>query len=91
MPKSLVQRLDHGEDLSYIFETYEPRPEDERDAAPHRALVRAVERRFAADRELVTAVMAARAADYSWAYIGGMLGTSGQAAQQRFGKLVPAK
>jgi hypothetical protein len=39
----------------------------------------------AADAHLHEAVHAARAADYSWAAIGAVLGVSKQAAQQRFG------
>ena len=39
----------------------------------------------AADERLHEAVRAARAADYSWAAIGAVLGVSKQAAQQRFG------
>ena len=39
----------------------------------------------AADARLREAVRAARAAEYSWAAIGAVLGVSKQAAQQRFG------
>ncbi|MES2094472.1 MAG: hypothetical protein V4531_11765 [Actinomycetota bacterium] len=85
MPKSLQQRLDHADALVDVFENYEPRSEDQRDAAPHRALVAAVEQRADADRAIVGAVAALRDAQFSWAYIGAYLGTSGQAAQQRYG------
>ena len=39
----------------------------------------------AADDQLHETVVAARAAGYSWAAIGAVLGVSKQAAQQRFG------
>jgi hypothetical protein len=86
MPKSLSQRLAHDEDLARIFEKYEPRQEDERDVVPHNALVKAVHDRATAERDIVTAVAAMRAANWSWLTIGGILGTSGQAAQQRYGR-----
>ncbi|MHB1171919.1 MAG: hypothetical protein ACYCZY_05410 [Lacisediminihabitans sp.] len=69
-----------------MFENYEPRPDDERDAAPFRALLEAVEQRADSERAIVRAVAAMRQANYPWVVIGSLLGTSGQAAQQRYGK-----
>jgi hypothetical protein len=85
VPKSLSERLAHGEDLARVFEEYEPRPEDERDPVSHNALIKAVGDRAAAEREIVLAVAAMRSANWAWSHIGGILGTSGQAAQQRYG------
>jgi hypothetical protein len=85
VPKSLSERLAHGEDLARIFEDYEPRDEDRRDSAPHNALIKAVGDRAAAERDISDAVAAMRAANWAWSHIGGILGTSGQAAQQRYG------
>jgi hypothetical protein len=52
---------------------------------PWRDLLRAVERRAVVDREVIDAVAAMRAANWPWSDIGHLLGTSGQAAQQRYG------
>jgi hypothetical protein len=38
-----------------------------------------------AERSIRTAVDNARAHGYSWAFIGSLLGTSGEAARQRYG------
>lgn len=43
-----------------------------------------------AQASLLTAVSHARKAGASWAEIGAIIGTSKQAAQQRYGKLTPA-
>jgi hypothetical protein len=89
MPKSLSERIAHGEDLARVFEDYEPRDEDRRDAASHNALIKAVGERAVAERAIAVAVADMRAANWSWAIIGGILGTSGQAAQQRYGSRQP--
>ncbi len=86
MPKSLRQRLDHDEALADLFENYEPREEDRQDAAAWRSLLTAVEARADAERAIIAAVAAMRAGNWSWAEIGRILGTSGQAAQQRYGR-----
>jgi hypothetical protein len=85
MPKSLRQRLDHDETLADIFEQYEPRDEDRLDASAWRALLAAVEARAEAERDIIAAVNAMRVGNWSWHDIGHLLGTSGQAAQQRYG------
>ncbi len=42
--------------------------------------------RAATERRLAEAVTAARTAGASWSAIGGMLGTSGEAARKRYGQ-----
>ncbi len=44
--------------------------------------------RARSERQIVDAVVAARAAGISWSKIGEILGTSAQAAQQRYGEVV---
>lgn len=89
MPKSTQQIMDHRDELlADMFERYEPRPEDERDGRPYHALREAVQKRAEAEAEIVEAVKAMRAARWSWTSVGGILGTTGQAAQQRYGKHV---
>ena len=84
MPRSLQEILDHADELSARFANTEP---DLRDAAPLRAIRDAVTERAATERRLVEAVTTrARAAGASWSAIGGMLGTSGEAARKRYGR-----
>jgi hypothetical protein len=45
---------------------------------------------LAANAQVADAVIAARGAGASWQKIGSLLGTSAQAAQQRYGSLVDA-
>jgi hypothetical protein len=90
MPRSLQEILDHADDLATRFEDYEPDPDDERDPEPHRALVAAVAARSRVEQEIAGAVQRARAAGYTWADIGALLGTTGQAASQRYGRRVAA-
>ena len=56
------------------------------DGEPWRRILAAREGVTAAENELHNAVDAARAAGYSWTVIGAALGTTRQAAFQRFGR-----
>lgn len=85
MPRTLQTILDHGDELARRFESYEPTAEDER---PAEALVRlreAATARSDAERAVSDAVAAARQQGYSWRTIGSLVGTSGEAARQRYG------
>lgn len=87
MPKSTQEILDHRDALlADVFENYEPRSKDERDGRPYEALRAAVQKRAEAEGEIIEAVAAMRAARWSWTSIGGILGTTGQAAQQRYAR-----
>jgi hypothetical protein len=61
-------------------------PESLRDASHFRRVIAARKGRDAAEQKLRDAVAAARAAGDSWTAIGAALGTTKQAASQRFGK-----
>lgn len=61
-------------------------PESLRDASHFRRIIEARRGLEAADRELRDAVGAARAAGDSWTVIGAAMGTTKQAAFQRFSK-----
>lgn len=87
MPKSLQDIIARSEDLADAFERYQPHPGDERDPAAMRGLQAAVTNRTDAERKVVDAVREARHAGWSWAMIGLTLGTSGEAARQRYSKL----
>lgn len=64
----------------------EPDPADSHDASHIRRIIAAAEACAAAENELRSAVAAARSAGDTWDAIGVALGTSRQAAYQRFGK-----
>lgn len=88
MPRSMQEIIESADTLADRFESYDPKPEDRRDPAVVQALRAAVAARAAAERDLVEAVSTARAAKFSWAVIGILLGTSGEAARQKYGQLV---
>jgi FAD/FMN-containing dehydrogenase len=90
MPRSLQEILDHAEELARQFEQYEP-DHGGRDAAPLRAIRAAVIARSETEREIAAAVQVARKAGHTWASIGAMLGTSGEAARQRYGERRPTR
>ena len=86
MPRTIQEILDHADDLAKRFEDYEPVDSDERSVAEY-LLQRAALARARTERQILEAVEAARADGISWAGIGALLGTSAQAAQQRYGSI----
>lgn len=88
MPRTRQQILDAADALADRFENYDPDPNDRRDPTALTAMREAVRHRANAEQELAEAVIAARAAGYSWSAIGAVAGTSGEAARQRYGQLV---
>lgn len=92
MPRSiedLIAAQDEA-DANY-FEHHFDGSEGRKDAAPLRAVAAAAAKVSQANRELVDAVTEARHQDCPWIAIGVMVGTTGEAARQRFGKLVSAQ
>ncbi len=88
MPRSLEEILAQADKLADAFEAYEPDAADEGKASIRVALRLAAARRAEADRALLAAVTDAREQHVSWEAIGEQLGTSGEAARQRYGELV---
>ncbi|NIJ13525.1 hypothetical protein FHU38_003869 [Saccharomonospora amisosensis] len=86
MPRTLQEILNQQDELARRFEDHEPDPADRRDPAPLAAMRKAMAKRAQAERDLLDAVTAARDAGYSWAAIGAIVGTSGEAARQRYGR-----
>ncbi|HET9876344.1 MAG TPA: hypothetical protein VFQ37_11340 [Mycobacterium sp.] len=72
------------------LDSVEPDAADARDASHIRRIIAAAEAVESAEVELHAAVAAARAAGDTWDAIGVALGTSRQAAYQRFGKATAA-
>lgn len=87
MPRSIQEILDHAEELAKRFEDYEPSEGDQVPAEEY-LLRRAAVARARSEREVADAVIAARSSGISWNRIGEILGTSAQAAQQRYGAVV---
>ena len=85
MPRSAEEILAHAEELARRFEDYEPGSGDVKDASALREVADSFARLAEAERSLADAVSTARAEGHSWAAIGAMLGTSGEAARQRYG------
>jgi hypothetical protein len=84
MPRSVEEILQHADELAERFENYEPDPADELDAGAVTLLRAAVRERSDAERHLVEAVRAARESGMSWSAIGAFVGTSGEAARQKY-------
>ncbi len=86
MPRSIQEILDHADELAERLEDYEPSADDERSVEEY-LLRRAALARAQSERQILDAVIKARAAGSTWARIGQLLGTSAQAAQQRYSPL----
>jgi hypothetical protein len=87
MPRSIQEILDQADELAQRFEDYEPSDDDERPVEVY-MLQRAALTRAQSERQILDAVVAARSAGIPWAKIGSLLGTSAQAAQQRYGAVI---
>lgn len=87
MPRSIQEILDHADELARTFEEYESATGDERRVEEY-LLERAVLQRARGERQIVDAIAVARLAGVSWNKIGQLLGTSAQAAQQRYADVI---
>ncbi|MSO79345.1 MAG: hypothetical protein EXQ79_07025 [Acidimicrobiia bacterium] len=91
MPRSLQEFLDHADELADYFENLDVDYSKWKDATNLRAARQAFLDRVDAERRIAEAVERARADGFSWFTIGAMVGTSGEAARQRYGKPVPKR
>ncbi len=85
MPRSVDDILKHADELAARFEGYEPDPSDELDRDAVALLRVAVQERSDAERQVLAAIQKAREAGMSWSLIGTFVGTTGEAARQRYG------
>jgi hypothetical protein len=86
MARNLEEILANAEDMAKRFETLElPRDARPLDGTPLRAVREAFEEFALAQKRLADRVVVAKAMGHSWASIGLMVGTSGEAARQRYG------
>ncbi|MGH9067792.1 MAG: hypothetical protein ACRD0J_09935 [Acidimicrobiales bacterium] len=86
MPRTVDEILAHADELAKRFENDDLGPGASRDATPIRELHRAVEDAALAQKRLRDAVTVARSYGFGWRTIGSVLGTSGEAARQRYGR-----
>lgn len=87
MARSIQDILDHADELAERLESYEPSQGDERPIEEY-LLERAALARANGERQVIDAVVAARRQAIPWQRIGEILGTTAQAAQQRYGTLI---
>ncbi|MFT4217098.1 MAG: hypothetical protein QM619_07930 [Micropruina sp.] len=74
-----------ADEFADAFENYDPKPGDQNAPLPPAMAVElAAWRRDAAEKELAEAVRAAREQRMSWREVGEAIGTSGEAARQRY-------
>lgn len=88
MPRTVEEILARADELAARFENYEPDPANEIDAAAMHALRDAVIEQSSAERHLLEVIKLARGSGMTWATIGAFVGTSGEAARQRYSKRV---
>lgn len=82
---SLDELAARADELADRFEAYDPAPGDlDAPLPPMMALRLAAYRRDAAERDLAQAVREARGAHTSWREVGEAIGTTGEAARQRY-------
>lgn len=84
MPRSVEEILQHADELAKRFENDGPTSVDECDVGAVALLRAAVRERSQAERDLIEAIRAARVSGMSWSVIGTFVGTSGEAARQRY-------
>lgn len=84
--RSISDITARADQFADAFGAYEPRPEDQGAPLPPLTAVKlSAWRRDVAERELDAAVQDARARRISWRELGEAIGTSGEAARQRYG------
>ena len=89
MPRTIQDILDHADELAARFENFDA--DDAQEVAVEEYLLqRAVVARARSEQQVLDAVAKARASGVSWQRIGALLGTSAQAAQQRYGAMLEA-
>jgi hypothetical protein len=85
MPRSVKEIIEQADELAKRFEEFDP-DRDRASASSLAALHRAALARAEVEATVAEAVADARADGHSWASIGTVLGTSGEAARQRYGQ-----
>lgn len=85
MRRSLTDLIASADKLADAFENHDPTPDDfDAPLPPLMAVKLAAFRRGQAEKELAEAIAQARQAHLSWRELGEAIGTSGEAARQRY-------
>jgi hypothetical protein len=84
MPRSTKEIIDQADALAQRFEDHVPEASSLRSADTLHQVREAFLGRARAEADLLAVVEAARSDGQSWSAIGAMLGTSGEAARQRY-------
>jgi len=86
--RSVSELAARADELADRFENYDPKPEDfDAPLPPVMAVQLAAWKRDAAERDLAAAVTEAREQETSWRVIGEAIGTTGEAARQRYSRV----
>ena len=91
MPRSLSELIKHGDFYAKQFEDYATGSEEAIDTAIFNALWAAGQQKSALENSIAELVVKARSGNMSWKLIGQILGTSGEAARQRYGSIAKRK
>jgi len=91
MPKSVQEVIDTLDKYEEMIEKFAPSSENEVDAETFRLLREAALERIKLEKQISILVNQARENNFSWSFIGTILGTTGEAARQRYGSLVKKK
>lgn len=87
MPRSLDELIAKADEIADEFEKYTPAEGDaDKPVPPLMAVKLAAYKRAFAEKELAEAVDAARSESVSWRDLGEAMGTSGEAARQRYSR-----
>jgi hypothetical protein len=90
MPRTIREIIEQGDELAKRFEMFVPTASSKARGGSLAAVHRAAVARAKAEGVLLRAVIKARSDGHSWKAIGGMIGTSGEAARQRYGNESPS-
>ncbi len=89
MPRTIDEIIEQADQLAARFEDHQPDPDNITDATALRSVRQAFKGRAEAERHLADTIATARQDGHSWASIGAMVGTSGEAARQKYGQPAP--
>lgn len=88
MPRTTEEILHHADELAKVFEDHDPDPSHVMPAVPLRGVAEAFRSLASAEAALGEAVAHARLQGHTWAEIAKMVGTSPEAARQRYRRKV---
>jgi hypothetical protein len=91
MPRSLSDLIHQADFYAKQFEDYPTGSENSIDSDTFNALWAAGQQKSALENSIAELVVKARSEDMSWKLIGQILGTTGEAARQRYGSIVKKK